>query len=127
MPTLRGQPSWLTRAIADGKAVVRHAKPPVAPPVDEIGEAEFQAAVIAEAKRCGWKHYHTRNSRKSVAGFPDLVLVGRRVIFAELKAESGRLTADQLGWLEALRDAGAEVYTWRPSDWATILKTLTEN
>ena len=50
-------------------------------------------------------------------GWPDLVLVrerDRRIVFVELKAPGGKLTADQQRVLGILRDAGAEVYVWWP-------------
>ena len=50
-------------------------------------------------------------------GWPDLVLVrerDRRIVFVELKAPGGKLTADQQRVLGILRAAGAEVYTWWP-------------
>ena len=54
-------------------------------------------------------------------GFPDLVLAREGVvIFAELKAEKGRLRPDQEKWIAAL---GA-CYVWRPSDWPAILQIL---
>jgi hypothetical protein len=93
-------------------------------PAVEMDEKTFQAAVVALAKRSGWKKYHTHDSRKSDAGFPDLLLVRERVIFAELKTESGRLTADQLNWRDWLLAAKAEWYCWRPSDWAGIVEIL---
>jgi VRR-NUC domain len=49
------------------------------------------------------------------SGFPDLVLVRDRVIFAELKREGGKLSAAQREWVEALEKAGAETYVWFPS------------
>jgi len=52
-------------------------------------------------------------------GWPDLVLVrerDRRIVFVELKAPGGKLTADQQRVLGILRAAGAEVYTWWPAD-----------
>jgi len=57
-------------------------------------------------------------------GFPDLVLVRDRVLFAELKNKTGRLTRHQAGWLDALRNAGCEAVVWRPSDWPEIERTL---
>lgn len=62
---------------------------------------------------------------RNESGFPDLVLVRRpRVIFAELKAERGRLLDAQRDWLAALRDCSVESYLWRPSDWPEIERVL---
>jgi len=48
---------------------------PSAPaPLPEEDEASFMADVIALAKRHGWRGCHVTNSRKSEAGWPDLVL-----------------------------------------------------
>ncbi len=94
------------------------------PGTSSISEKEFQAAVLVKAKRNGWLVYHTHDSRKSEAGFPDLVLVRGSVIFAELKSETGKPTAGQLKWIDALHIAGAEVCCWRPSDWKEIVERL---
>ena len=76
------------------------------------------AAVIREARRLGWRVYHTHDSRRSEPGFPDLTMVrGKRVVFAELKSERGKLTPAQVGWLDAIREAGQEAYMWKPADW----------
>ena len=87
-------------------------------------EKQFQQAVIDYAILQGWKHYHTHNSRKSVPGFPDLVLVRDRIIFAELKRAGGKLTEAQHNWIMALDEAGAEWYVWRPVDWNEIERFL---
>ena len=58
------------------------------------------------------------------AGFPDLVLVRERVIFAELKSETGRLSPEQKTWGDKLFIADCEIYNWRPSDWDKIIKIL---
>jgi hypothetical protein len=58
-----------------------------------------------------------RNHFRGPKGIPDLLIVGERVIWAELKTQKGRPTPDQTEWLERLRRAGAEVYVWRPVDW----------
>ena len=85
-----------------------------------MSEAELQAAVVELAKWNGWLCFHVIDSRKSIGvGFPDLVLVHRttgRVLFRELKTDSGRVRPQQAEWLEALsktHDAGI----WRPVDW----------
>ena len=90
-------------------------------------EAMFQSAVIAAAKLHGWMHYHTYDSRRSVAGFPDLVLVrGKRLIFAELKAnDNSHPSAAQQEWINALvRTGSCEVYVWRPSNWDGVVELL---
>src|SRR4051812_16813707 len=103
-------------------AGVRQAAPA---PLPEEGEKDFQARVVALAKRNGWLAYHTLNSRKSQAGFPDLVPCrGRRALFAELKTETGRTAAGQDRWLEALRDAGPDARVWRPADWPEVAGLL---
>ena len=90
----------------------------------KLTEKQWQAQVVQIAQLAGWHTYHTWLSIRSQPGFPDLVLVRERVIFAELKAEKGKLTAHQKGWLDTLTTAGAEVYVWRPSDWDNVLRTL---
>ena len=65
--------------------------------------------------------YHTFDSNSRQAkGFPDLCLVrGKRLIFAELKTDTGKLTADQEAWLIALGAVpGLEVACCeRPKSW----------
>lgn len=90
-----------------------------------MSEKAFQAEVIRLAKRNGWKFYHTHDSRKCVAGFPDLLLLrGPVAIAAELKVGDNRPTADQLSWLEAFADVGARAVVWHPDDWEEIGRTL---
>ena len=84
---------------------------------DAITESSLAMAVNDISRRYGWRKYHTANSRRSEAGFPDTVLVNPalgRVIFAELKTMKGRLSEAQRAWLSDLRAAGAEAYVWRP-------------
>jgi VRR-NUC domain len=89
-------------------------------------EKQFQASVVEVARLHRWRVYHTHDSRRSEPGFPDLVMVRRRrIVFAELKAEKGRVTDTQREWIGALRMASAcEVYVWRPSDWDEIMRRL---
>lgn len=87
-------------------------------------EKQFEAAVVEYAKLTGWLVYHTRDSRGSVAGFPDLMMVrGDRLVVAELKTEKGRVSPAQQQWLDALAltcHRALGVYLWRPSDWSSI-------
>lgn len=84
-----------------------------------MSEADLQQKVIELARWAGYLHYHTVDSRKSRPGFPDLVLVHTqtgRVVYAELKAEKGRVTDAQQQWLTLLGKR-SEVHLWRPADW----------
>jgi hypothetical protein len=101
-----------------------------------VSEAELQKAVIELARRLGWRTAHFRTSRTQSGGwatavqgdgkgFPDLVLARNGyVLFVELKAKAGRLSAEQDAWLEALPEQ--ETYVWRPEHWASgaIERTL---
>lgn len=101
----------------------------------EMTEAEWQAQVLDFAHLAGWRVAHFRPAgtekgwRTPVAadgaGFPDLVLVrGRRLIFVELKSETGKLRSEQEDWLAALDKSDAEVHIWRPSDFEEMISTL---
>jgi hypothetical protein len=100
----------------------------------DITEEAFKAEVLQLAQIMGWLRAHFRPARTNHGwrtpveadgkGFPDLVLVRDRVIYAELKTDTGRLTDDQIAWLGALRAAGAETYLWRPRDLQDIAHTL---
>lgn len=84
-------------------------------PLRDVLEKDWQRQVRELAETLGWRRcYHTFDSRRSDTGFPDLVLVRDRVVFLELKRETGKVSAAQASWLTALRDAGAEVYVARP-------------
>lgn len=91
----------------------------------QISEAQFFEQVRHWATQQGWLIYHTYDSRRSYAGFPDTVFVRPpRVIFAELKREDGRMTREQWTWYDQLKACGAEVYIWRPSDLETSVIDL---
>lgn len=80
---------------------------------------------MALMRVCGWMAFHPWSSVHSEAGFPDICAIrGKRIIFAELKRESGKATEAQLRWLNAADDAGAEAYLWKPSDWDGIERVL---
>lgn len=98
-------------------------------------EDQFLGWVIDRAHLSNWYVAHQRPAmtvhgwrtawQADGKGFPDLVLVRDRVIFAELKADRvKRLQAEQAEWHERLEAADAEVYTWRPSDRDRITEIL---
>jgi VRR-NUC domain len=92
--------------------------------VTDLAERDFMATVREAATVTGWLVYHTYRSKRSPSGFPDLVFVRDRIVFAELKATTTRVTSEQRRWLDALADAGGEVYLWRPDDWPEIERVL---
>lgn len=96
-----------------------------------MNEADWQRQIIDLAHLCGWRvaHFRPAMNRRGEwrtpvaadgAGFPDLVLIRDRVIFAELKSDRGRLSDGQRQWIAALGDAGCEVHVWRPADFDTV-------
>jgi len=103
-----------------------------------MDEAQWQSQVVQLAQTFGWLVQHTRPAKVGErwmtpitgnAGFPDLVLAHpeRGVLFAELKAERGRLSKGQVEWARVLRDAGAECHLWRPDDLMQVMKRLKGN
>lgn len=116
-------------------------------PVKAGSEAAFQTQVLNLAGYYGWKAYHTHDSRRSQAGFPDLVLVrGPELIFAELKTDTGRVRPEQQEWIGALEHVhvavtnarsaaqrlanptlelpAVDVYLWRPRDFDELHERL---
>ena len=87
----------------------------------DMTEKALQEKVIRLARSMGWLVYHTHDSRRSVKGFPDLVLVHpkRGLLWRELKTMKGRLTAEQTEWLTELVAAGQDAAVWRPDQWVS--------
>ena len=100
----------------------------------ELSEHYFRKAVTAYAESHGWIWYGVdRTATRQVdgsyrglgpSGFPDLVLVRGKVLYAELKAERGSTSADQKMWLARLSKAGAKTAIWKPRDAAAIIAAL---
>ena len=66
-------------------------------------EAALQQLLTDAAELNGWLVFHDNDSRRNAAGFPDLVLVKPpRVLFLELKSETGRVRPEQHVWMDAL-------------------------
>lgn len=111
------------------------------PIIDDLARAAAQSMsekdlldnVRRLAQLTGWWCYHTHDSRRSEAGFPDLVLAkivpagSARLLFVELKSEKGRLTDEQMDWLYILSLTKHPTVVWRPRHWVAgvIEHTLT--
>ena len=92
-----------------------------------VSGSDLQDAIMELAHVLGWRVAHFRPARTQggwrtpVAGdgkgFPDLVLVRERVVYAEIKREREALRPEQELWRDWLAAAGQEYYVWRPQDW----------
>jgi hypothetical protein len=101
-------------------------------------ESDLLEKVLQLARLQGWMVFHDRatNARRKCphcghvlhqprneAGWLDLVLCDPStysLYIVELKRETGKLTAAQGQWLNALDGMVVETKLWRPSDWGTI-------
>lgn len=87
---------------------------------DSPQEGEFQKSVLELAQYLQYElRYHNPDSRRSQAGFPDLVLGSlsrRRVLFRELKTATGRVRPAQVICLKIMTLAGLDADVWRPED-----------
>lgn len=97
-------------------------------------EKQFQRMIVDLAAYLGYMHYHTHDSRRSVAGFPDLVLIrpacaGRpaRLLIVELKVGSNKPTPAQRLWLSAFAACGIQTYVWYPHAWEEIVGILKQD
>jgi len=92
-----------------------------------VTERDLREQVRDLCNLFGWKMYFTWTSIHSPRGFPDLVLANpeqKRVIFAELKSDKGKVTPQQEEWLSTLKACGQTVYVWRPADIEAIAEIL---
>lgn len=104
-------------------------------------EAQWQKQVVDLAHTYHWRVAHFRAARMPSgryatpvqadgAGFPDLVLVrDGRLIFAELKVGTGKLSSRQVDWfvdLDAVADEAPNVImrVWFPADVEAIKEDL---
>jgi hypothetical protein len=97
-----------------------------------ITERIFLDQVRTLALMNGWQFFHPSPGqvrpgvwRSDGKGFPDICMASesRGLIFAELKLDKGKASAEQLTWLKALTPH-AEVYLWRPADLSQIALRL---
>ena len=72
--------------------------------------------------------FHVRNSRGSERGWPDWVIIGRKILYRELKTEHGSLTPEQRAVGARITRAGGNWAVWRPHDLlnGTIARQLTD-
>lgn len=83
-----------------------------------ITEKQLMSQVKDIALIYHWKWYHPFLSKWSEKGYPDITLIRPpRIIFAELKRDTGKLTPSQQEWADLLQTcSGVEYYIFRPKD-----------
>jgi len=94
-------------------------RPAVTPAHQRLTEAQLQNLIFAMCGRLRLYVYHTFDSRRCARGFPDLVIIGRRVLWRELKdwKPTSRTSREQGEVLTGLCRAGQDAGVWRPVDW----------
>jgi hypothetical protein len=103
-----------------------------------MSEREFATIFEDMLHRADYGFYHPHDARRSQTTL-DYVCWRKRVFWAELKTQKGRLSQDrwvqdrygrmyfikgQTTVINELRAAGQTVYIWRPSDLPTIARVL---
>lgn len=94
-------------------------------------ERELQEHVRTICAQLGLYHYHTHDSRRSQRGFPDSFIMHRRsgrILFAELKTQTGQLSSEQKAVSYSLIAGGHDWRLWRPAELTSghIARTLAE-
>ena len=110
-----------------------------------VSEKAWQAQVEQTLAWAGFDlRYHTKDSRRSPAGFPDVVAIRKAedgfltLVVVELKRETGRVKPDQWPWLLRFGDLAGLVNSaecavrvitgvWKPSDAERITELLMED
>jgi len=94
---------------------------------NDMPEADFQTVIIELATLRGWRYiWHDNDSRKNIAGKPDLELAcpSRGYLQAELKTKNNKPRPEQQRVIDILRNAGVTVYVWTPTNWREIVNVL---
>lgn len=109
---------------------------PTVTPAIKISEAEFTAQVLSLAKIFRWRSAHFRPAQTARGwrtpvqgdgkGWLDLTLIRPpRIVVAELKVGRGKLTPEQMEWIEARQGCpGVDVFIWYPADFKEIAAVL---
>lgn len=95
-----------------------------------VTEGELQRATLDLARLLGWRiarfpmlnltaDRKPRRLAYDTKGFPDALLVRDRLLAIEFKSETGRMSAEQDAWNDALVKAGVLVAVFRPRDWTS--------
>lgn len=90
----------------------------------ENGPEGWATWVTDYAEARGWTWWHDLDARRNAAGFPDYLLIRERVVWVELKSETGTVRPAQRKFAARLVRAGQEYHLWRPRNRAEVLEVL---
>lgn len=84
-------------------------------------ENELLAEVLSICREFNILASHSYDSRRDYGrGFPDLVMAGKyHVLFAELKANGGTFSSEQIDWKYRLVACGENYAYWTPRELAS--------
>jgi hypothetical protein len=94
---------------------------------EELSEKQWSQQFKGLFTVLGWVGYHPYLSIHSERGWPDWSLVHlttKRLIFVELKKESGKLSDSQIRWRDLLEATGQEWYCLKPSQFDEAAEIL---
>jgi hypothetical protein len=92
-------------------------------------EDELQEYVRSYCRDLGLPIQHVQDTRRSwLPGWPDLVILGSRILWRELKTETNSLSPEQRAVGARITRAGGNWAVWRPRDLfsGVILRQLEE-
>lgn len=85
-----------------------------------MDEAELQRLVAGRCRQLGLPVQHFEGIYLAwMPGWPDLVIIGVRTLYRELKSRSGVLEPHQSRCGRIITRAGGDWAVWRPADWAS--------
>lgn len=93
-------------------------------------EDAYLTGLLDAANLGGWRVHHDRRSDLAITqgspGFPDILAAhpGRGLVIAWEVKDRGHATADQAGWLAALRAGGIDARVIRPDDYTAAVELL---
>jgi hypothetical protein len=88
-------------------------------------EAELQRSIMQAARGLGFRVFHHLYAVGSERGYPDLTIVGHgRLFFWELKGPKPKVYPEQVAWIEALQQTGADARIIYPEDYDDALAAL---
>lgn len=83
-----------------------------------MSEQALLNSILVLCRKLGLLVYHGYDGyHVSQPGYPDLTVLGSRLLLRELKVGFGTLSVVQMDWQLAFKAAGADYAVWTEDDW----------